>query len=165
MNKLQHVKHGFGPLYDENSEVLILGSFPSPKSREINFYYGHPQNRFWKVMAQVLESEVPNTIEEKRKMMLDNHIALWDVIEECDICGASDASIDNVIPTDTVSILNKTKIKDIYCLGKISYRYYQKYSYPITNIKAILLPSTSPANCAKKLDDLIQEFKVIKKQI
>ena len=161
MKEYTHVSHGFGPLYDSNSKVLLLGSFPSPKSREQAFYYGHPLNRFWKVMAIILNEDIPNTIEEKRKMMLKHNIALWDAIEECDIIGASDISIKNIIPTDIPSLLKKTKITRIYCLGKTSYKYYEKFNYPKTNIHAICLSSTSPANCAKSLEDLVLEFSEI----
>lgn len=161
MNKLQHLSHGFGPLYDENCEILILGSFPSPKSRQVSFYYGHPKNRFWLVLASVLNEEVPDTIEEKKKMCLRHHIALWDSIEQCDIVGASDASIKNVVPTDIVWLLNQTKITKIFTAGKKSYECYKKYSYAKTNIDAVCLKSTSPANCACKIEDLIENYKQI----
>ena len=110
MGEYSHISHTFLPVYDENSELLILGSFPSVKSREQGFYYGHPQNRFWKVLAAVYGSEVPGTVEEKKSLLLSRHIAIWDVIDSCDIIGSSDCSIKNVVPADIAGILQKTKI-------------------------------------------------------
>ena len=161
MNKLEHLSHGFGPLYDENCEILILGSFPSPKSRQVSFYYGHPKNRFWLVLANVLNEEVPQTIEQKRNMCLKHHIALWDSIEECDIVGASDASIKNVVPTDIAWLLSQSKITKIFTVGKKSDECYRKYNYSKTNIEPVCLKSTSPANCAYKIEDLIENFRQI----
>ena len=131
MPQLIHVTHEFKPLYDSSSEILILGSIPSPKSREQGFYYGHPQNRFWKVMAQVLGEDVPVTIEEKKNLMLGHRIALWDALEECDICGASDSSND----------------------------------YPLTGIEAVRLQSTSSTNVEMSIERLVEEYKVINKQV
>ena len=159
--KYEHVVHGFGPLYDPECRILMLGSIPSPKSREQAFYYGHPQNRFWKVMAGVLEEPVPQTIEEKRRMMLKHHVALWDSLEECDICGASDSSIKNPVPTDISRIIKESKISRIYTTGTAAYTYYTKYNYPLTGIEAVRLPSTSPANAAWSLDRLIEAYKAI----
>ena len=153
-----HVTHEFDPLFDADCTTLILGSIPSPKSREQAFYYGHPQNRFWKVMAACLKSDIPVTIEEKKQLMLKNHIALWDALEACDICGASDSSIRNPVPTDIPWILNHTKIERIFATGATAYKYYQKYNYPKTGIKAVRLPSTSPANAAVSLEKLIEEY-------
>ena len=155
-----HVFHTFGPLYAEDSEILILGSFPSVKSREQNFYYGHPQNRFWKVMAAVLECPVPDTIEEKKRMMITNHIAVWDVIEECDIIGSSDSSIRNAVPTNIGSLLQKTKIDKILVNGRLAGKLYHKYTEKLTGIEGIVLPSTSPANAACSLDRLIYYYKI-----
>jgi len=118
MGEYSHMTHTFLPVYDENSELLILGSFPSVKSREQGFYYGHPQNRFWKVLAAVCECEVPKTIEEKKKMLLKNHIAIWDVIDSCDIIGSSDSSIKHVVPADIAGILTKTNITRIFAMAK-----------------------------------------------
>ena len=156
-----HVTHEFPPLYDENSEILILGSIPSPKSRAQAFYYGHPQNRFWKVLAAVLEEPVPETIEEKRQLVLSHHIALWDSLEECDIRGASDSSIRNPVPTDIPGLLKKTKICRIFAAGASAYNYYQKLNYPRTGIQAIRLPSTSPANCAVSFEKLVEAYGMI----
>ena len=161
MPQLIHVTHEFKPLYDSSSEILILGSIPSPKSREQGFYYGHPQNRFWKVMAQVLDEDVPVTIEEKKNLMLRHRIALWDALEECDICGASDSSIKNPVPTDIPWIISQTKINRVYATGATAYKYYQKFNYPLTGIEAVRLSSTSPANAAMSIDRLVEEYKVI----
>ena len=148
-------KHPFPPLYDKDSKVLILGSFPSVKSREIKFFYGHPQNRFWKVIASVFDKKIPESIEEKRKLILDNHLALWDVIAECEIVGSSDASIKNARANDLSEILNNAPIHKIIVNGKTAERLYIKYIEPVTGIKAVVLPSTSPANAAWSLDRLV----------
>lgn len=155
------VEHEFGPLFDENSRVLMLGSIPSPKSREVGFYYGHPQNRFWKVMAAVLEEPVPSTIPSKRAMLLRHGIALWDVLESCTIVGASDTSIDDVVPNDIASLVAKTKISQIFCTGATAHKFYQKYCEASVKIKAAKLPSTSPANCAVKMDALVEAYKAV----
>ena len=158
---MEHVTHGFPPLYDEDSEILILGSMPSPLSRKQGFYYGHPQNRFWKVMAAVLKEPVPETVEEKKELMLSHKIALWDSLEECDIEGASDSSIRNPVPSDIPRILSETKIRKIYATGQTAWRFYMKYNYPLTGMEAERLPSTSPANCAASLEKLIEAYGVI----
>ena len=154
-------RHPFEPLYDENSRILILGSFPSVKSREMLFYYGHPQNRFWRVMAAVLDSEVPNSIEEKKRLMLSHGIALWDSIASCTIAGSSDSSIKDVVPNNIGSILEAAPIQRICCNGKTSYNCYMKYNYPVTKLEADALPSTSPANVAYSLDRLVGEWQRI----
>ena len=161
MKEYTHVTHDFPPLYDAESRVLILGSIPSPKSREQHFYYGHPQNRFWRVMAAVLSESVPETIGEKRAMLLRHHIALWDSLAECDIYGASDTSIKNPVPNDIAALLKKTRIRSVFCTGATAHRYYEKYCYPETGMHAVKLPSTSPANCAVHLDKLIEAYRVI----
>ena len=158
MAELTHVTHEFPPLFDADSEVLILGSIPSPRSREQGFYYGHPQNRFWKVMAAVLEEPLPETIDEKKAMLLKHHIALWDSLEECDIAGASDSSIKNPVPTDIPALLKKTKIQKIFTTGAAAQKYYDKFQLPLTGIPSVKLPSTSPANCAVKLETLTGEY-------
>ena len=157
----RHITHEFPPCWDEECRVLILGSIPSPKSREQAFYYGHPQNRFWRVLAAVLDADVPQTTEEKRALVLSHHIALWDALEECDICGASDTSIRRPIPTDIPWLLEHTKIEHIFATGTAAYRYYQALNYPRTGIEAVRLPSTSPANCAASLETLIRAYVVI----
>lgn len=154
-DRYQRLTRTFGPVYDSNSEILILGSFPSVKSREANFFYGHPQNRFWKVISVVYGCSVPETIAEKTAFLLSNHIALWDTIDSCDIIGSSDSSIKNVVPTDIGLILNAAEIKAIFCNGAASHRLYMKYCYPTLGAEAIKLPSTSPANAAFSLDKLI----------
>lgn len=153
--RYEHIIHPFPPLYDAESEILILGSLPSVKSREQMFFYGHPQNRFWKVMSTVLREEVPVTIEEKKRMLLTHHIALWDTIYSCDIIGSSDSSIKNVVPTDLRSIVEQSKIHHIYCNGKTSGKYFEKYQSKSLNMTAEVLPSTSPANAAFGLEKLI----------
>lgn len=153
--------HPIPPLYDENSRILILGSFPSVKSREAAFFYGHPQNRYWAVVAKILGENKPETVEEKREMMLKNGIAMWDVIASCEIKGSSDSSIENVTANDLSVILNNSKVDKIFVNGKTAEKYYNKYTYPKTKIKAVCLPSTSPANAAWSIDRLVEEWKVI----
>ena len=153
------IKHPFEALFDKNSKILILGSFPSVKSRENNFFYGHPQNRFWKVISFVVGDETPVSIKAKKSLLLKNGIALWDVIAICDIEGSSDASITNVVPNDLSVILNVAKIQKIFCNGIKSYELYQKYFSGKYNIKAVKLPSTSPANAMWNLEKLCREWK------
>ena len=156
------IVHPIPPIYDENSEVLILGSFPSVKSREQGFFYGHPQNRFWKVTAAVFGERVPETIEEKKAFLLRNHIALWDVIGSCEIEGSADSSIRNVIPNDLSVILDAADIKGIFINGKTAYKYYRKYTETATGREAVCLPSTSPANAAWTLEKLLESWKCIR---
>lgn len=163
MAEYQHIKRNFGPVYDENSRVLILGSFPSVKSREAAFFYGHPQNRFWKVLGRVLGYEVPSDIEGRRALLLKNRIALWDVIEECDIVGSSDSSIRNVVPVEIMRIIEAADIQEIYCNGATSFNLFMKYLNPVCGRTPVKLPSTSPANAAFSLDRLEEEWRVIKK--
>lgn len=158
-----HVSHDFEPVFDENSKVLILGTFPSVKSRENQFYYGHPQNRFWKVIAGLTESEVPQTIEEKKKLLLEHGIAIWDVIESCDIIGSSDSSIKNVVPADIESVVANSKIQNIYANGGTAKKLYEKYSQKKTGREIIGLPSTSPANAAYSLERLLECWQDVKK--
>ena len=151
--------HKIPPLYDEKAEILILGSFPSVKSREGQFFYHHPQNRFWKVMAAVLDCKIPETIEEKKQMMLSHHAAMWDVIASCDIVGSSDSSIKNVVTNDIGRLLKETAIERIYTNGGTAHKYYQKYIYKIIGKEDIVLPSTSPANAAWSLERLIETWR------
>ena len=153
--------HNIPPLFDENSEILILGSFPSQKSREAEFFYGHSQNRFWLVMSAVLGEDPPQSIEEKRKMLISHKIALWDVIKSCEITGSSDSSIRDVVPNNILGILEKSNIKRIFTNGKTAEKYYKKYILETTQIKATPLPSTSPANAAYSLERLVDEWKII----
>ena len=154
-----HIVHPFPPLYDSESKLLILGSLPSVKSREQMFFYGHPQNRFWKVIAAVLEEDVPATIEEKKRLLHSHHIALWDTIYSCDIIGSSDSSIRNVVPTDLKPILAQSAITQIYCNGATSGKYYKKYQQAELGTEAVTLPSTSPANAAWRLEALVEEWR------
>ncbi len=158
--RYKHAGHGFPPLYDEDSRILILGSFPSIKSREQQFFYGHPQNRFWKILAAVYgEPELPS-IEEKRAFALRHRIALYDSIEECDIIGSSDSSIRNVIPADLEPIFRTASIVRIFTNGKASARMFEKYQK--TTIPMTCLPSSSPANAAWSLERLIEAWQVIR---
>lgn len=155
------ITHPIPPLYDKNSEILILGSFPSVRSREEGFFYGHPQNRFWKVMASVFDSKVPRNTDEKKAFLLYNHVALWDVIESCDIEGSADSSIKNVSANDLGIILEQADIKRIFVNGKTAYKYYRKYTEDAIGRPAVCLPSTSPANAAWTLERLIQSWRIL----
>ena len=154
----QRILHPFPPLYDERSRILILGSFPSVKSREQRFFYGHPQNRFWKVLAAVLDCETPRDIPEKRAMLLRHGIALWDSVGSCEIRGSSDASIDKVVPNDLSPIFRAADIRQVFCNGKKSHEMYQKYLESKTGRSAVCLPSTSPANAAWSLERLTEAW-------
>ncbi len=156
------IVHPIQPVFDRDSRILILGSFPSVKSRETGFFYGHPQNRFWKVVSSVFGETEPHDIGEKKAFLLRNHIAVWDVIGSCDIEGSSDSSIRNVIPNDLGIILNTADIRDIYVNGKTAFKYYQKYTQAVTGRQAVCLPSTSPANAAWNIERLISEWSQIK---
>ena len=154
--------HPVSPVYDRYSKILLLGSFPSVKSREDKFFYAHPQNRFWKVVAAVFNSPVPETIDDKKYFLLENHIALWDVIASCEVCGSSDSSIKNVVPTNLTPILESADIKEIFVNGRAAHKFYRKYTEPVINRKAVYLPSTSPANAAWSLERLIEDWSIIK---
>lgn len=153
------IQHPIAPIFDENAERLILGSFPSVKSREVMFYYGHPQNRFWKVMAFVCQAPVPQTVEEKTNLLLEHHIALWDVIASCEITGSADSSIKNVVPNAVENVINATKVQRIFVNGKKAKALYDKYLKDKTGIEAVCLPSTSPANAAWSLERLQTEWR------
>ncbi|MBO4458585.1 MAG: DNA-deoxyinosine glycosylase [Butyrivibrio sp.] len=152
------VIHPFPPLYDNDSKILILGSFPSVKSREEMFFYGHPQNRFWKVIANIFNEPVPMTIEEKKALLHRNHIALWDVIKSCDIKGSSDSSITNVIANDLSEILEGADIQKIIVNGKTAEKNFNKYTRDAIGRDAICMPSTSPANAAWSLERLSEAW-------
>ena len=156
-----HVVHGFEPVFDKHSRVLILGSLPSVKSREQGFYYGHPQNRFWRVTAGVYGEAVPDTIEEKKAMLLRCGAAVWDVIAECDIVGSSDASIKNAVPADLSRILDCAPIEAVFANGAAAGKLYKKHQQALTGREIITLPSTSPANAAWSVERLIQAWKAI----
>ncbi len=157
--------HTIAPVYDRNSKILILGSFPSVKSREQQFFYGHKQNRFWRVMAGVLDCAVPEDIPQKRAMLLTHHIALWDVIASCEIEGSSDASIRGVRPNDLSGILSQADIRAIYTNGGKAHELYRKYILPVNGREAHLLPSTSPANAGYSLERLMEAWRVIREDL
>ncbi len=155
----RHVKHTFPPVVDTECKILILGSVPSIKSIEADFYYGHPQNRFWKVLSLIYGEDFSNVNkEEKQNLLLKHHIALYDSVEECDILGSSDAHITNVIPSDIEAIIANTKISKIFCNGNTSYKLFKKYH----SIPAVLLPSTSPANANWSIEKLVDAWQAIK---
>lgn len=151
--------HNIPPVFDENSRILILGSFPSVKSREAQFFYAHPQNRFWKVISAVFDSECPQTIKEKKKFLLEKNIAVWDVIRSCEITGSSDSSVKNAVPNDLSQILEGSRVTRVFTNGNLSYTLYNKLCLDKTGIAAVKLPSTSPANAAWSLEKLISEWK------
>ena len=157
----ENIRHEFAPVFDGNSRILILGTFPSVKSREQQFYYGHPQNRFWKVLAALTGETQPETIEEKKAFLLRNRIAVWDVIASCDIIGSSDSSIKNVVPADLEQVLAHSSIRQIFANGGTAKKLYEKYQKPLTGREILGLPSTSPANAAFGLERLLGEWKVI----
>ena len=157
----KHILHPIPPTYDQNSRVLILGSFPSVKSREMMYFYAHPQNRFWKVLATLFHEEVPMTVPERRAFLLEHRIAVWDSIGSCSITGSSDSSIRDVVPNDLTPILAAAPIEKICCNGRKSWEMYHRYIEPVSGIEAVCLPSTSPANAACRLEDLILSWKVI----
>lgn len=170
----QHIEHGFEPVFDQHSRVLVLGSFPSVLSRANAFYYGNPQNRFWRVMAACLGVPVPPnegdllargelatldaSIAAKRAMLLNGGVALWDVIESCDIKGSSDASIKNVVPARVELITSNTSIEQVICNGGTAGRLYKRYLQERTGLPAVVLPSTSPANAAWRLERLVERW-------
>ena len=159
-----HIVHPFGPLWDADSRILILGSLPSVKSREQNFFYGHPQNRFWPLLAALFGEPAPGSVAEKRALALHRGVALWDTIYSCDIRGSSDASIRSVVPTDLRPILAGADIRAVYCNGATSGRYFAKYHAPTLGRTATVLPSTSPANAAWTLPRLLEAWSVILEQ-
>lgn len=156
------VKQMLEPIYNENSRILILGTFPSVQSREAKFYYSNSRNRFWKVISEIFQCSDYNTANDKKNMLINNGIALWDVIESCEIMGSSDTSIKNVVPAYLSIILNNANIEKIYANGDKAFKLYMKYTYPITKREIIKLPSTSPANAKFTLDKLIDCWKCIR---
>ena len=155
------VIHPIAPVWDTQSRVLILGSFPSVRSREAMFFYGHPQNRFWKVLSAVLGCECPGTVAEKRAMLLRHHVALWDVIASCEISGSSDSSIKNAVPTDLSPILAGADIRAVFCNGRTAYTLYGRFQAKTTGRTAVCLPSTSPANAAWSLERLTDAWHAV----
>ncbi len=162
---IEKVVHEFEPVYNSDSRILMLGTMPSPKSRETGFYYGHPRNRFWKVLADVCDEELPVTRDEKIAFALEHHIAVWDVLAGCEIRGADDSSIRNPAPNDMSRILCQADIRAIFTTGTKAAQLYKKYCYPKTKIAAVQLPSTSPANCRMKYEELYQAYMVIRKYL
>ena len=162
---MSSIVHPIKPLYNKDSKILILGSFPSVKSREQMFFYGHPQNRFWKVLAAVLGTETPETVDEKREFILSHNIALWDVIASCEIDGSADSSIKNVVPNDLNEILDVADISAIFVNGKTAEKYYNKYIKDKINRQAVCLPSTSPANAGWSFERLCHAWQTVTKSI
>lgn len=158
----QKVDHPIPPVFDEHSHTLILGSFPSVLSRKTEFFYGHPQNRFWRVLSEVLGRDVAHTVEEKRDLLLSEGIALWDVIGSCKIEGSADSTISDVVPNDLGLILERAPIRRIFVNGKTAKRYYDLYQRSRLGIDAVYLPSTSRANASFSLERLVAEWGVIK---
>lgn len=163
MEGYQHITHGFEPVFDERSRVLVLGSFPSVLSRENRFYYGNPRNRFWRVVADVLGEREPaaDDIAGKRALLLRHGVALWDVIESCDVRGSSDASIRNVVPTDVARVTSVAPVRSVLCNGGTAARLYHRWLEPVTGIAAVTLPSTSPANAAWSVERLTGRWREV----
>ncbi len=161
MGEYTHIIHPIPPLYDKNSRVLILGSFPSVKSREAMFFYGHPQNRYWRLMAALFGEDAPVTVPQKKAFALRHRIAMWDVIKSCDIIGSSDSSIKNVSANDLSPILSAADICAIYCNGATAGRLYKQYILPKIGRESVVLPSTSPANAAYTMDRLAEAWRVV----
>ena len=157
----EHIIHPIAPVFDKHSDILILGSLPSVKSREQMFFYGHPQNRFWRVMEALFQSEPLLTVEDKKQFLLAHHIALWDVIYSCDIKGSADSTIRNVEPTDLNGVIQNSNVRCVFCNGKTAGNYYDKFQKERTGIEAVTLPSTSPANAAWNLERLVEAWRCI----
>lgn len=160
----EHVVHGFAPIYDERSRVLVLGTLPSVKSREENFYYGHARNRFWQVLAAVFDAPVPQSVAEKKELLLGSGVALWDVVGACDIRRSADSTIRNVMPNDPRPILAAAPIRAIYTNGAKAFELYRKHLLPLTGIEAVRLPSTSPANAACGTEALVEAWRVLREE-
>lgn len=158
---MMYQTHPFPPVWDSRCEVLILGSFPSVKSREDGFYYGHPRNRFWPLLAALLNCPEPQTVPEKQVLLLEHHLALWDVLAACEIAGSSDSSIRNPVPNDLRSILEAAPVTRIYCNGSTAYRFYVRYQQAQTGMEAVCLPSTSPANASWQMERLLRAWHCI----
>lgn len=157
------IKHTLKPIYNKNSKILILGSIPSITSRTNNFYYAHKQNRFWKIINIIFETNLI-TNKEKEIFLLKNNIALYDMIKECDISKSSDSSIKNIKINNIKKIISNSKIKYIFCEGKLAYNLFKKY-YSDLNIDYFYLPSTSSANAAFSLERLLKEYNIIKEKL
>lgn len=164
-DKYQTIVHPLKPFFKHDSQILILGSFPSVKTREYGFFYGHPQNRFWPLMEKIFGQSLSRDIEERKEFLAKNKIAMYDSIYQCDIIGSSDASIKNVIPSDLTAIIMNSQVKQVFCNGGASYKYYKHYHEKSLGLKAIKLPSTSPANARYRIEDLFEQWKLIKDYI
>lgn len=162
---MEKVFHELPPVFDRDSRILVLGTIPSPKSREQGFYYGHPRNRFWKMMSLVFEEPMPETVAERHAMALRNHVALWDVLASCTIRGAEDASIRDAVPNDIRLILSQADIRAVFTTGSRAGALYRKYCEPVCGVPCIGLPSTSPANCRMKDDELLSYYKQMKEYV
>ncbi|MEA5004011.1 MAG: DNA-deoxyinosine glycosylase [Christensenella sp.] len=152
------VTHSLGPVFDERSKILVLGSIPSVKSREEGFYYANPRNRFWQVVSTLLACPLPQTVPQKEEMLKGAGIALFDVLYACDIEGSADASIKNAVPNDFSEIFTAADIRMVFANGKKAHQLYQDLCFPATGRQAVALPSTSPANAAANLPYLIREW-------
>ena len=159
------IEHPIPPTWNNESEILILGSFPSVKSRETGYFYGHPQNRFWRVLSAIYEDVCPATKKEKEAFLFRHHIAVWDVISSCEITGSADSSIQNVTANDVNILLDGAQIERIFCNGQTAYKLYNRYLFPVTNRSATCLPSTSPANAFWTVDRLIKAWIQIKQPV
>lgn len=154
--------HTIAPVYDQNSRVLLLGTMPSPKSREAGFFYGHPQNRMWPVLSRIFGEETPLDTKARRAFLLRHHIAMWDVLSSCTIRGADDSSIRDPVPNDLHPILKAAPIAAIFTTGKKAFTLYNRYIRPVTGLEARCLPSTSPANCRyETLESLTTAYRAI----
>ncbi len=162
---LTQALHCFEPVYDENSRILLLGTMPSPKSRENGFYYSHPQNRLWRVLAHVLGESVPESAEQKRALLLKRGIAMWDVLKSCKISGAADASITEPVPNDISLILRAAPIRAVFATGAMAAKLYKRHVEPQTRAPVVRLPSTSPANAAAGFDALAEAYSVIREYL
>lgn len=157
----KQVEHSFPAFYEADAEILILGSIPSVKSREIGFYYMHPQNRFWKVLTMIYQEEVPDSVEGKKDFLRSHKIALWDVLASCTITGSQDSTIQNPVVNPIAEVLERTQVTKICTTGRKAYELYQKYCLSETKMEAILLPSTSPLNCAHSLEEISEKYRTV----
>jgi len=158
MSAPETISHQIAPVYDEQSRVLVLGTMPSPLSREVGFYYGNPRNRFWPVLAALWDEQIPENTEARRAFCLRHHVALWDVLARCTITGASDASIQDPVPNDVGRILAAAPIARVFCTGGTATRLYRRLIEPAVGVPCVGLPSTSPANARMRLPGLIEAY-------
>jgi TDG/mug DNA glycosylase family protein len=156
------LNHPFRPVIDARSRALVLGSFPSVKSRENAFYYGHPQNRFWRVLAALFAQEVPYSIDDKIAFLLERRIALWDVVSACDITGSADSALIPLRLNDIASLLRGTQIRRLFANGQKAGRLYREHLENQTGIPIQILPSTSPANAAWTPEKLITAWQPLR---